>query len=44
MMRGFLEAEGYRPEYHEYPIGHEISRGLVADLSAWLQGVLPPMG
>ena len=44
MMRGFLEAEGYQPEYHEYPIGHEISRGLVADLSAWLQGVLPPVG
>ena len=43
MMRGFLEAEGYQPEYHEYPIGHEISRGLVADLSAWLLGVLPPI-
>ena len=42
MMRGFLEAEGYSPVYNEYPIGHEISRQLVGDLSAWLRGVLPP--
>ena len=31
MMRGFLELEGYQPEYHEYPMGHEISRQLVED-------------
>ena len=43
MMRGFLESEGYQPEYHEYPMGHEISRQLVEDLSSWLQGVLPPV-
>ena len=42
MMRGFLEAEGYSPAYNEYPIGHEISRQLVGDLSAWLRRVLPP--
>ena len=42
MMRAFLEAEGYAPEYHEYAMGHEISRQLVGDLSAWLRGVLPP--
>ena len=42
MMRGFLESEGYQPEYHEYPMGHEISRQLVGDLSTWLRGVLPP--
>ena len=44
MMRSFLEGEGYSPVYNEYPIGHEISRGLVGDLSAWLRGVLPPAG
>ena len=43
MMRGFLESEGYQPEYHEYPMGHEISRQLVSDLTAWLQRVLPPL-
>ena len=42
MMRDFLESEGYQPEYHEYPMGHEISRQLVGDLSTWLRGVLPP--
>ncbi len=43
MMRGFLESEGYAPEYHEYAIGHEISRQLIGNLSAWLRGVLPPL-
>ena len=42
MMRGFLEGEGYQTEYHEYAMGHEISRQLVGDLSTWLRGVLPP--
>lgn len=43
MMREFLESSGYQPEYHEYAMGHEISRQLVGDLSAWLRGVLPPL-
>ena len=43
MMRGFLEAEGYQTEYHEYAMGHEISRQLIGDLSTWLRGVLPPV-
>ena len=43
MMRGFLESEGYQPEYHEYPMGHEISRQLVEDISTWLRSVLPPV-
>lgn len=43
MMRGFLESEGYAPEYHEYPMGHEISRQLCGDLSAWLREALPPL-
>ena len=38
----FLEEAGYRPVYREYPMGHEISPDLVADLAEWLHRVLPP--
>lgn len=38
----FLEEHGYRPTYQTYPIGHQISPGLMADLRAWGKKVLPP--
>ena len=41
--RTFLEAEGYRPEYREYNIGHEIPFEVLRDLIPWLTGVLPPL-
>ncbi len=37
-----LKQEGYRPEYHEYEMGHQITADVVADLSTWLSAVLPP--
>lgn len=40
--RAFLEEAGYRPAYREYPMAHEISPDLVADLAGWLHRVLPP--
>lgn len=40
--REFLESEGYSPEYHEYPMGHEISQTVIDDMVAWLTKVLPP--
>ena len=43
MTKAFLESEGYQPVYNEYPTGHEISRTLLTDLTAWLHGVLPPL-
>lgn len=43
MTRDFLEAEGYHPVYNEYPMGHEISRALLSDMTTWLQEVLPPL-
>ena len=39
----FLEAEGYTPEYREYPMGHEINQEVLGDLVPWLHGVLPPL-
>lgn len=38
-----LKAEGYTPEYHEYAMAHEITPAVIADLTAWLQRVLPPL-
>lgn len=38
----FLEDEGYTPEYHEYPIGHEISHEVVQDFREWARRVQPP--
>lgn len=37
----FLEAQGYRPTYKTYPIDHEISPTLVAELRSWIKRVLP---
>ena len=42
--RAFLEAEGYQPQYREYPMGHEIPPAVLQDLVPWLNGVLPPLG
>ncbi len=39
---GLLKQAGYRPEYHEYEMGHQITADVVADLSNWLGRVLPP--
>ena len=39
--REFLENEGYSPEYHEYPMGHEISQAVIDDMVVWLAKVLP---
>ena len=39
----FLESEGYRPQYKEYPMAHEISPEALADLVEWASGVLPPL-
>ena len=41
--RAFLEAEGYTPLYKEYPVAHEISQELLADLVPWTNKVLPPL-
>jgi phospholipase/carboxylesterase len=40
--RDFLEQAGYKPEYHEYPMGHEITQAVIQDLTAWLHATLPP--
>ena len=40
--REFLEAEGYGPVYHEYPMAHEISQKTLADLAEWIRETLPP--
>ncbi len=40
--RAFLEAEGYKPQYKEYPMGHEISQEVIGDLVPWIHKVLPP--
>lgn len=42
--RDFLRAAGYQPEYHEYPMGHEISQEVLDDLVPWIRGVLTPAG
>jgi predicted esterase len=41
--RNFLEAEDYRPDYHEYEMGHEIPPMVLKDLVPWLIEVLPPL-
>lgn len=38
----FLKGQGYRPIYKEYPVGHEISAALLAELTAWITQTLPP--
>ncbi|MFA7249695.1 MAG: dienelactone hydrolase family protein [Dehalococcoidia bacterium] len=38
--RDLLRAIGASPEYHEYPMQHEIGRESMVDLSEWLERVL----
>ena len=37
----FLEAQGYRPVYREYPMGHEISFAVLDDLAPWIHATVP---
>ena len=39
----FLEFEGYKPEYHEYNMGHAIIQEVLDDIVPWVQRVLPPL-
>jgi phospholipase/carboxylesterase len=41
-IRQFLEQAGYRPEYREYAMGHEIPQEVLDDLVPWMTKVLPP--
>ncbi len=41
--KAWLESQGYRPEYHEYEIGHEISEEEIWELARWMRSVLPPL-
>lgn len=38
----FLQAEGYKPLYHEYAMAHEISQQTLTDLADWIKNTLPP--
>ncbi len=38
----FLKAEGYKPLYHEYAMGHEISQQTLTDLAEWIKITLLP--
>ena len=37
--REALRALGYRIEWHEYPMGHQVSAQEIADISRWLGGI-----
>jgi phospholipase/carboxylesterase len=38
--RAALEALGYAPEWHEYPMGHEVCPEEIGDIASWLVGAL----
>lgn len=38
--RGLLEEQGYRVEWHEYPMPHSVCLQEIEDISRWLQRVL----
>ncbi|HEY7060329.1 MAG TPA: hypothetical protein VII06_02535 [Chloroflexota bacterium] len=40
--RQALEAAGLQPEYHEFPIGHEVSAASLAVVRDFVHAVLPP--
>ena len=42
-VRDFLEAEGYKPRYREYPMAHQINPQEIRDLVAWMAEFLPPL-
>ena len=39
LSRGILAAQGYRIEWHTYPIGHEVSQQEVEEIAPWLASV-----
>ncbi|HEY7270179.1 MAG TPA: alpha/beta fold hydrolase, partial [Dehalococcoidia bacterium] len=39
----FLEGAGYKPEYHEYEMAHEISEEVIYDLKPWVRSTLPAL-
>ena len=39
-LRGFLEAQGYAAEWHEYPMGHEVCAAELAETARWLRARL----
>ncbi len=41
--RDFLQALGYHPSYHEYPMAHQITQEVLDDLAPWIRGTLPPL-
>ena len=38
--RDRLQSLGLEPDYHEYPMGHEVGAASANDLSSWLERVL----
>ena len=36
----FLRDEGYRPDYKEYAMGHEINQDVLDDLVIWVHDVM----
>jgi phospholipase/carboxylesterase len=40
--KALLEGLGYRPQYREYAMRHEISQEMLEDLSPWVKSVLSP--
>jgi phospholipase/carboxylesterase len=40
--RAFLEDAGYKPDYHEYDMAHQITPEVIRDLRVWLHETLPP--
>jgi phospholipase/carboxylesterase len=40
--RQTLSAAGLQPEYHEFPMGHEVSAASLAAVRTFLHAVLPP--
>ena len=42
--REFLVEAGYDPVYREYPMAHQITEGVIEDLSDWVRKTLPAGG
>ena len=42
--RRFLEGEGYRPDYREYSMGHEITQEVLSDMASWIRDLLSSGG
>jgi phospholipase/carboxylesterase len=37
-----LKEWGYAPEYHEYPMAHQVAPQVIDDLRTWMHWTLPP--